>query len=846
MALFSSSKLLKISKMSSLPSLRPSDSLSMPQRPISSLFTTSFALVFDVPLRRSAVLIDTSVPIRVDPEFALDATLFIAWPFSQMSGLFNSGLHSLSDTCHRAFHGDNRFKYIDRSTDLPSKLSTLLRACNPNYTFPQTTDDIKQLLQTCSHPICGSYPDYNSGTWGSRVRSKRLQEFYGLSDWQLPSPSSTPKSNFDPSTFDTPKPARFPLHFQDALGTPYVQARNTPAIGQRPENAIAEQQGAPVNPYAPNSHSANLRSSVHHSSASQYPYSTPDLTNQHHTSFPISPVSQSNQLRPSSAVQAVRPSNMNPFQVQTPPPTRDSSTRRRDPGGQMVPPATPLHAASAQRNITTPNSNFPQGGSVFESPFQFNPLQFSPDVFQFPTPGPVSAPPYGTQHFWDQNVRSDGVEVPPSLLSDDPFGASPQRADMASWQPFGERPVFQIPQQPFPESSPIHHAHQQGMWPPNQMQAMPSQPVAQPVQQPPVSVHPHMLVSTSTASDAPGFRPHYVQMGAIQENRQPYEQQARESNRDREAARKPREQHSRAPHNMSSNPSQFMARPGLQRSNTDSGFRRIQRSHVQEQRFGTVRQPPDTTSIPRKPSPLKHLSQAALTSIPESNPRPRPRTRLVIDESGRARTETEPTPASPSHASTNSHSSTATNPHRFGSGSHAWLAASSDTDDDDDDLDDPAIHSQRSSFLFQPEPPSGVVGSARKAKHARIDSNERIEVAKMPRSSSAASLSGAHRHASSGGFAHAVSRKLGAAAPLPGNDYRRFSMGSFGGAGSVGMMDEGSSEGATPGISEDGSSSVEGQAQTALKQQILEGRRKKPGKSWGNHPQQQYHHGDMF
>jgi hypothetical protein len=62
------------------------------------------------------------------------------------------------------------------------------------------------------------------------------------------------------------------------------------------------------------------------------------------------------------------------------------------------------------------------------------------------------------------------------------------------------------------------------------------------------------------------------------ENRQPYEHQVRESRIEKELAKKAKGQHSRTSTSSSSESAPGAARPDLQRSSTDSGFRKSKAS----------------------------------------------------------------------------------------------------------------------------------------------------------------------------------------------------------------------------------------------------------------------------
>jgi hypothetical protein len=261
-------------------------------------------------------------------------------------------------------------------------------------------------------------------------------------------------------------------------------------------------------------------------------------------------------------------------------------------------------------------------------------------------------------------------------------------------------------------------------------------------------VNPSMIFSFSSPSqtmDPASVRPQLTQKTVDTGGRQPYEHQMRESSREKEiaATKKLKQVPARAILPSSSTLLTNNGRPGLQRSNTDSGFRRVGNRSMESQRsFQSIE------SIARRASPLKRNSQISLLAIPEA--RPKPRTRLIIDDNGRARTETV-------------HSS-AEEPIDLRKSLGFW--ADDDEDSEDDDI---IITSQRNSFAF----PSDHL-KRRPSKHARTDSDpDRYDPMKRPVSSaSMASLSSRleatpigkrssansnYRRASSGNYAGSLS-----------------------------------------------------------------------------------------
>jgi hypothetical protein len=242
--------------------------------------------------------------------------------------------------------------------------------------------------------------------------------------------------------------------------------------------------------------------------------------------------------------------------------------------------------------------------------------------------------------------------------------------------------------------------------------------VASSFDSPVTGVNPNMIFSFSSPPHPanPGFSYSMPE----QEARQPYEQQTNESLRERELAKKSRQnpQQLQPPHLQPQAPQTQQAqqqlqppvlqqsrpiptistKPLLHRSNTDSGVRRNKARSTDSQS--------SHEHLPRKPSPLKRLSQASLTSIPEASRPSRTRTRLVVDETGTARTETF---TDDETDRTNRRSIS------------RW-------DDEYSSDEDPVMTSQRNSLVFPHN-------SMRPGKHLRDDEFEFIGQFKRPLSS---------------------------------------------------------------------------------------------------------------
>jgi hypothetical protein len=348
---------------------------------------------------------------------------------------------------------------------------------------------------------------------------------------------------------------------------------------------------------------------------------------------------------------------------------------------------------------------------------------------------------------WDQSPQANSFDSPMVDASQHSFiSGNPVLDDMHSWQGHDLQQEH-MQGQFIHQNEPMANAHQEpDMWLTGTMPAHPlrtnyqatsfSQSPSFP--QTTTGVNPNLIFSFSSpihnvmpsTANAPAPPPNFDPL-----SRQPYEQQVRESNRERELAQKSRQQQQKeqqqeqqeereqqqqqqqqqeqqqpgSQHNRVSSVVGISNRPALQRSNTDSGFRR-NKTRSLDGRSAAIQAVQAAEHIPRKPSPLKRLSQVSLSSIPEGSFRIRPRTRLIIDDSGTARTETvtDDDDDLPQRRS-------------FGH----WA-------DEDSDEEDLLVTSQRNSFILSSD-------LLRPTKYARLDSDEE-EAALHKRPLSSASL----------------------------------------------------------------------------------------------------------
>ena len=110
--------------------------------------------------------------------------------------------------------------------------------------------------------------------------------------------------------------------------------------------------------------------------------------------------------------------------MQTPPPTSSSASRRKAQEAQVATRAEESVVKGRKSMPTSSRTNIDSmevlTSQVEESPLHFQNLQFSPEVFAFPTSGPATAPVY-PQHklFWDSNQDSGTMDIDFSM--DDTF-----------------------------------------------------------------------------------------------------------------------------------------------------------------------------------------------------------------------------------------------------------------------------------------------------------------------------------------------------------------------------------------------------------------------------------------
>ncbi|EMD94655.1 hypothetical protein COCC4DRAFT_203843 [Bipolaris maydis ATCC 48331] len=537
------------------------------------------------------------------------------------------------------------------------------------------------------------------------------QHTYASTDWPLPSPSSTPKSlTFPDAPLKTPITDTAPhSHFLDAWATPLPNAQHTPVQAplfalstpiDRPSSSYSQPVRTPEDPEFHVNHFAPQNLPLPPVDVSRRLASSPDLGQ-------LKNAAAGARGPPQDHRGVSRPVTMDFSQMQTPPPTRDDSSRQslqQSAGNGVATPATVIHR--------TPSQMPPSEALFDQTPFGFGSLQYTPDMMQFPSNGHMTAPPMPQSRlFWDP--ANDGMHMDLDLpMGVDGFAPTPQRMDQGmNWQSMHhaanimQTPGFQSFQaSPGPMSFANCHMDQ------GQMSRQDSFASAT------TGVDPSMLFSFSNPDMTASFGAMPQLSNVDLSSRQPYETQLRDAQAEREMAKKARGQHSRS-NTSSSSGSVDDVRPVLHRSNTDGGVR-TSRAPLMEPWTAI---PSNASNIPRRPSPLKRQSGGSLKSIPEIR---RPRTRLIIDETGRARTETvlagdeDKTPKALRQSS--QQDLRRQYPGLYGA------------DDSESEEDEPgAVISRKTSFTVpQPE--------RRAPKYARVesDSHERSNSLKMTRSTS--------------------------------------------------------------------------------------------------------------
>jgi hypothetical protein len=493
--------------------------------------------------------------------------------------------------------------------------------------------------------------------------------------------------------FESPS-AESPSFFADAYYTPSVKGQQTPALTPvSTSTAILHSRSIKNSPLSP--HDPKFHKNIYATSTLPLPPVDPS---KRLSSSPNPQDENSRFAQEGLQVDLVGFKKMDPYHLHTPPPgegprhphMQHPHTVHGHPFGQGHDNTnTPIRQQSMNfngHNLQTP---------TYQTPFQNN-ISLSTDMYQYQN-GPASAPPVPQARFmWDQSPQMGGFEPRMMPVNQPQFGTP--NSMMGHWQTQELSPHNVQGSFPQPSSNGLPNpGHDTDFW---LSSSMASQPTGNAFtsdaafMQPTSGVNPNLLFSFSSpvqtvnpSSVGTLFAPPVIDSAS----RQPYEQQNRASTQEKELAKKTRQTQQQPPLARAGATLAPNSRPSLQRSNTDSGFRRNKTRSVDSRTAVQLGE-----SISRRESPLKRHSQISLKSIPEATSRSsKLRTRLVIDASGTARTETV-----------------------LGGDDNTWnRRRSSHLLDDDSSEEDPIFTSQRNSFVFNPD-------LLRPSKHGRNDSDD--------------------------------------------------------------------------------------------------------------------------
>lgn len=345
-------------------------------------------------------------------------------------------------------------------------------------------------------------------------------------------------------------------------------------------------------------------------------------------------------------------------QMQTPPPTRDTASRRKAQQSQQSAQETPSTIASRRMSVAGEAWRQKAGGNtpMEASPYQFTPLQITPPVHaEIYNMGPTTAPVYSQSGMlWDlQNIPQGASQVPYSISDEDPFVASSFGRGPPMGQPTQQRipkpppaparltiPQHQVLDPGRPHSAGPVSLRQTAMLPPSSFSVVPS-------------VDPSMLWMTKKVGGLSRTRSNTVGGTQIMEDRQPYQyhldQLKREKNLDKSRKVVPQSQQvPTLPSSQLRNPVPASTtfeppRIGLRRSMTDSKIRTIPEPLTRPASICSV-DGQDLAeglmlgNIRRTSSPLKrYKADAYMPSFAQNTKRQS--VMLLVDEKGRARAQ---------------------------------------------------------------------------------------------------------------------------------------------------------------------------------------------------------------
>ena len=474
-------------------------------------------------------------------------------------------------------------------------------------------------------------------------------------DWHLPSPNSTPQSpTFGNFYFQSPQasePSNCHSQHDWMTSQPSMHIVNAQTAFYNPV------QGLDCLPSSSNGKRRRLDSvghKAHDKTTKQSRQTSTTTVGYHQSSFPTpSFLGQFNgtTIQDRSYTQGTMAQSITPsVQMQTPPPTRDASSRRKLKQPKLVTAATASTIPS--RRMSVPGNSWlkrPSGVSHLDaSPFAYTPLQFSPpdptQLFQTPTSGSVTAPAYPQSGlFWDPNSNHELAFSSFSTIAEDPFISPPQDAgtsfsdqlDMSSSsQHFS---TFAIPVKPIPDFARPQSARPTDVKQPG----ICSDKLSSSFLDTSGSVNPSLLYTASDLDHNPLSRSNSLPAGTMTDDRQPYQYQLESLKREKDLIRSRRipKQQSRP------GPGPFLANSALdlERSLTDSRARQNQ-THIpnlsQASNMSEITHGLHQDYLPRNASPLKRQKSDARENRGRTG---RSSTRksvvLTVDAKGRAKTE---------------------------------------------------------------------------------------------------------------------------------------------------------------------------------------------------------------
>lgn len=405
--------------------------------------------------------------------------------------------------------------------------------------------------------------------------------------------------------------------------------------------------------------------------------------------------------------------------MQTPPPTSTSASKRKAQQAQVA--KLVKESASGMRRLSSPNftqSGFPEQNNDFiqASPQLFPNLQFSPDVFGFPSTGPATAPIY-PQHklFWDPDMSMGTMDMDFSGGDLDPFGPNPSLnvnplVSQQSGAQFVPAPTtFHVGSDaqglmtqdrvsdlfPATTSAPRISSHAS-----SRVRSSSRKIYAKPIADE-HAVDPNLLLSSSSRLKNSSLKSGISGTEHAREVRQPYLHQMQESRREKELERgrraKPKQTldmpvpAESAEHNLLSSQGN---RARMKRRSTDTVVTKGS-SHTKKRSQVSVFEPSEQVNrgipalVHRRSSPIKsHEPDTRITTFETPTPPPRTSVTFTIDDNGRARTETKVTTKG-SESGTDLEAKMDVN--------HAWENSDSETSEDADAAIATSFHS---SFTF--------------------------------------------------------------------------------------------------------------------------------------------------